>query len=215
MTKGKWDSTGLVKYFKYELWTAVNGLTVLAGLKYDYWDGLKLKNALDKFAGVENKTNKKIIPQESEMYLTRYAQLYDLWTHSNHPELDRKFPPAYFIDWALSKGFRPDWLDWAIERGLFTPKQETEKQLQATPATTVKAKSVSVQIQQEDEILRVIREVLLLDPHALPDRHIGKKGVKAQAKILLGIPSTLFQSIGVFNKAWERLREKDLIKECN
>lgn len=33
------------------------------------------------------------------------------------------YSPKGFIDWVMTKHFRPMWLDWAIERGLYTPKQ--------------------------------------------------------------------------------------------
>lgn len=46
-------------------------------------------------------------------------RLFQLWSGEgstgNHP-------PAYYIDWAISKESPPDWLDWAIERGLYAPK---------------------------------------------------------------------------------------------
>ncbi len=93
----------------------------------------------------------------------------------------------------------------------------------SAPLVTVKAEvdggvakeisaTVKLQIQQEDEILRVIREALQLDPLALPDRPNGVSGSKSLARKMLGIPCALFQSEGVFRKAWERLRAKDLIK---
>ena len=34
-----------------------------------------------------------------------------------------RLAPDFFIDWALSKRFRPDWLDWAIERKLYIPSE--------------------------------------------------------------------------------------------
>ena len=60
---------------------------------------------------------------------------------------------------------------------------------------------------QENEILRVIRE-LEYDPKALPKDTPGKSGIKAEVRALL--PNF---SITVFNKAWERLSTAgDIIK---
>lgn len=49
------------------------------------------------------------------------SQLFQYWNSGKHPDCT---PLPYFIEWALSKGFRPAWLDRAIEFGLYTPKQE-------------------------------------------------------------------------------------------
>ena len=57
---------------------------------------------------------------------------------------------------------------------------------------------------QEQEILRVIHE-LGHDPKALPRDVPGVNGVKAAVRGRLNIPSNTFRSLGVFDKAWERL----------
>lgn len=67
--------------------------------------------------------------------------------------------------------------------------------------------------QQEDEILRIIEEVLLLKPLHLPQVKKGKAGTKAAVRKQLGIPSNLFVSDKVFNTAWERLRANNKVKE--
>lgn len=48
-------------------------------------------------------------------------RLKTLWINGHANNIS--FSPEYFIDWALSKRFRPDWLDWAIEQKLYTPKE--------------------------------------------------------------------------------------------
>lgn len=53
----------------------------------------------------------------------QYCQLLQYWNSGKHPD---RTPPSYFVEWALSKNFRPAWLDRAIEFGLYVPKQETE-----------------------------------------------------------------------------------------
>ncbi len=60
---------------------------------------------------------------------------------------------------------------------------------------------------QEDEILRVIAE-LKYTATALPKAPNGKSGVKAQVRTSLSFPP------GVFNKAWERLRQREAIQDA-
>lgn len=69
------------------------------------------------------------------------------------------------------------------------------------------------QIQQEKEILRIIKEELRLDPLNLPAIEPGKSGTKATVREKLGIPRSPFQSNIVFDKAWGRLHTKKLIIE--
>ena len=64
---------------------------------------------------------------------------------------------------------------------------------------------------QEDEILRVIRE-LGHEPNKLPPRLSGKPWAKSEVWKAIGV-SQLFVSAGVFNKAWERLRASKAIAE--
>lgn len=54
--------------------------------------------------------------------INRLLQL--LSSESNSVRLG-KHPPAFFIEWGLSKDIKPAWLDWAIERGLYTPQAGT------------------------------------------------------------------------------------------
>jgi len=50
-------------------------------------------------------------------------RLRNFWLASDNDK--ERYAPSFIIEWALSKHFRPDWLDWAIERGLYIPKQLT------------------------------------------------------------------------------------------
>jgi hypothetical protein len=65
------------------------------------------------------------------------------------------------------------------------------------------AKTLPRQRQQEAEVLRVLRE-LGHDPHALPRNTPGRAGPKAAAFGRLGWRK---EKRGVFDKAWERLRQ--------
>lgn len=131
MENSQWDQTELEKYLLYDFWTVDNGLAVMAGTKYGSPGESMLKE--------EN-----LIPNLSELRTKKYRDLRGLWESSiysrraikearntdAHP-LYHEYPSTYIIEWALSKRFRPDWLDWAIERGLYIPKQEAEKSAQA------------------------------------------------------------------------------------
>jgi len=76
----------------------------------------------------------------------------------------------------------------------------------ATSGSQSKSRPPPQQRYQEQEILRVIKE-LKYDPTKLPKDTPGKSGVKAEVRGRLNF------STGVFNKAWERLSHtKEIIK---
>ena len=52
-------------------------------------------------------------------------RLLQLWSSESDSVRLEKHPPAFFIEWALSKNIKPEWLDWAIERGLYISKKKT------------------------------------------------------------------------------------------
>lgn len=54
-------------------------------------------------------------------FVDSHLQYLQYWNSGRHPEIT---PLAYFIEWAQSKNFRPEWLTQAIMLGLYTPKQE-------------------------------------------------------------------------------------------
>ena len=143
MEKNKWDSTELDLYLLYENWAVKNGLAVLVGQKYNSAD--------------ERIHFRKTMQEESVSALSanRYERLCRLWEHSNHREenfllrnpnlLLCECRPVYIIQWALSKGFRPDWLDWAIEHDLYTLKQETEIPCHAETSPAYSTSWLSIQ----------------------------------------------------------------------
>ena len=68
------------------------------------------------------------------------------------------------------------------------------------------------QIQQEKEILRIIQNVLRLDPLNLPKRPKGKPWIKAEVRKYIEIPNQPFQSDTTFDKAWSRLLQQGKLK---
>jgi|GEM_PF-4222684 len=61
-------------------------------------------------------------------FVDKFELLNEYWKSGKHP--DRTSLP-YFIEWALSKNFRPAWLDRAIEFGLYVPPHGAEPTAQS------------------------------------------------------------------------------------
>lgn len=53
--------------------------------------------------------------------LLRFKLAYDkrltVWNSGSHSEL--RYPPKYFVDWAVNKGFNIPWLDWVKAQGYY------------------------------------------------------------------------------------------------
>lgn len=119
-----WDETELEVFLLYDQWEAGKAMNLLAGL--DYWamtsflEGVTILDDQRFRDELSNQQQKEFIRQ----ILKKYKRVTMPWVGSGR-EHDYKHTPVYFIEWALSKRFRPDWLDWAIERGLYIPKQES------------------------------------------------------------------------------------------
>jgi hypothetical protein len=91
--------------------------------------------------------------------------------------------------------------DWSIPQELRALSRDSDAPKSA-------ARPVSRHDYQEQEILRVIRE-LGYNPKSLPKSSGGKAGVKAEVRRKL-----TFSQV-VFDKAWERLRDSDEIVDAN
>lgn len=124
----EWDWTELNLYLRYDYWKATDGLAVLAGCRYPYGG--------DTMLDYDEPVHRDC-PSHGELCADRYAQLCGIWERSklsdneerhggNCDIFDREYSPVYFIEWALSKKLRIDWLDWAIERGLYIPIKKAE-----------------------------------------------------------------------------------------
>jgi len=87
-----------------------------------------------------------------------------------------------------------------------------EKQIIEQVATISTEKPLQRHRSQEDGILRVISR-LGYEPKKLPRAKAGKAGVKAEVRKEFNFPSEVFVSHGVFEKAWERLRQQKEIQD--
>lgn len=132
MKRGQnWDKSKLQDYLLYDYWQPYNAWRVLSGL--DYFAPTKTKEndrTLDLLMPLELDFDDYI--SEVDDMTTNVDRLRDFWNSSKLE--DDKYPPAFFVEWALCKRFRPDWLNWAIERSLYTPKQETRETTQPETA---------------------------------------------------------------------------------
>lgn len=94
-----------------------------------------------------------------------------------------------------------NWIEWAEGKGYSVAHLLTAD----APAAKVEAVPAKLQIQQEDEILKIIKDNLKLNPLELPKNKQGKAGIKAEVRLLLNWNGT------IFGKAWERLLQKKLL----
>lgn len=116
--KQNWDDSNLTDYLLYGNWYPYQGWCLLAGaapvpIRKEV-KPLDLKTVLFELTPDDYKKWIKHV----ELKIDR---LRDFWFSDDLPEENKS--PSFFIEWALSKRFRPDWLDWAIEKGLYTEKQ--------------------------------------------------------------------------------------------
>ena len=124
-----WERSGLADYLLYDYWVSYRAWYVLAGYHYyaetDSDFNILIDSALNKRLALEC-FEFDVAPraEEERAEMEKNAnRLHKFWINAGH--INDPHPPQFFIEWALSKRIRPAWLDWAIERGLYTPKQET------------------------------------------------------------------------------------------
>ena len=112
--KQDWDNSDLTDYLLYGNWSAYQGWCLLAGADGNN-DSVPLDSDLFKCTTTDDQ-------KEWMGYLElKIDRLRNFWLADELSNENK--PPLFFIEWALSKRFRPEWLDWAIEKGLYTEKQ--------------------------------------------------------------------------------------------
>ena len=129
-----WSKTGLKDYLLYDKWDQNSACCVLAGL--DFHQNRESKG--DMLLDTENYFDfladgyEKILDQISIDYSRLKA-----FSATSDQEREYDTPRAY-IDWALSKQFKPLWLDWAIGKNLYIPKQEAiQEKIETANADTI------------------------------------------------------------------------------
>lgn len=108
-----WNESKLEFYLLHDSWSAYSAWRILSG--FDFQRDLRpLDGGFDYFC---DKFEHDKIEMEASL-----DKLKKLWINSKKD--DEIHSPTYFIEWALSKRFRPEWLNWAIEKNLYIPTQE-------------------------------------------------------------------------------------------
>ena len=107
-----WECSGLQDLLLYDFWTPYQGWCIIAGLDYRVLDKGEKLEAL--FAPSDDITDFLFSSDEVD-------RLRDFWLNADMGETVQT--PKFIIDWALSKRFKPKWLEWAIQENLYQPKE--------------------------------------------------------------------------------------------
>jgi hypothetical protein len=114
--KQDWGNSNLADYLLYDEWEFDNAFRLLAGSDYK-------NNNLLYVIDTPHKPIKDLSSKiQRDLVEKNLARLEDFWSSGNKRRIP--YSPSFFIEWALSKRFRPDWLDWAIEQGLYITRQD-------------------------------------------------------------------------------------------
>lgn len=129
-----WNKSRLQDYLLYDKWQPFFSWQILAGfdgeltcstrserveLDSEYLLDLASKHLLGYASGITS-DDEYIDKNQIQKMLNNIDRLESFWRSSNWEGMPKS--PASFIDWALSKHIRPNWLDWAIENKLYIPK---------------------------------------------------------------------------------------------
>jgi hypothetical protein len=113
-----WELSGLEDLLLYDFWTPYQGWCILAGLDYRILDRGEKQKAL--FINSDDITDYLFSCDEVD-------RLRDFWLNADKGDTVQR--PSFIIDWALSKRFKPDWLEWAIQKKLY---ETTESKISAS-----------------------------------------------------------------------------------
>jgi hypothetical protein len=131
-----WDDSRLRDYLAYDCWTPHIGLCSLTGFDYlasekgdhsaparfDFTSALSPSAFMNPDAKGQESADSLLIRMNEDL-----DRLRGFWENSGAHIKTEDHSPKFFIEWASKKGFRPDWLGWAIERKLYIPKQEADQ----------------------------------------------------------------------------------------
>lgn len=116
-----WNNTKLQDYLLFDYWLPYQGWCILAGLDTGNKDNFLLDFDLEL---TEDEKDAMEVKRYKNQLINNVDRLREFWLSGQNDDVYQ--PPAYFIEWALSKRFRPDWLDWAIEKKLYIPSSKAE-----------------------------------------------------------------------------------------
>jgi hypothetical protein len=128
-----WERSMLGAYLLCDSWSLDGGLCLLSGFDYpartnsapNQPDG---RHTMDPgiFQGHRGR-DAFIVEELLSRMQNDLQQLRIIWAKSRRDKEAEYYEPAFFIEWALSKTFIPDWMDWATGTGRYIRKQETDK----------------------------------------------------------------------------------------
>ncbi len=104
--------------FLLDYWDSEDGLNYLVGISdlSEIGNGSSMHttfviNTLDHFTYTDD-AEEAIVTN----FRHKLNRITKIWNSGGHPQHN---PPYYYIDWALSKGFKIPWLNYAIENGFY------------------------------------------------------------------------------------------------
>lgn len=198
-----WSSSRLVEYLSYAYWSPHIGLCTLAGFDHRCCDkgnnnapaNFNFTSALDPGAFMSYKNENSAAEEQLLTHMNEdIDRLRGFWENSGNDIEDRKYPPAFFIEWALSIGIRPSWLKWAFKRKLYIPKREEGKtpplDFDKTSITCPPELAMATQAgahadapAAKGEALPVVSPSIKEIPGKIPNVTSGKLAIKAAWKI--------------------------------
>lgn len=135
-TGQEWEDSLLRDYLLYDYWSPHIGLCTLSGFDYQTLDNdgdsmpanYEFANVLSPIAFMSF-IGGNVALEESQLTTMKYEidRLRNFLENSGNDKESKKYQPAFFIDWALSKNFCPPWLNWAIEKNLYRQKLAADK----------------------------------------------------------------------------------------
>lgn len=124
-----WYESRLATYLLFDVWSPDDGLCILAGFDFsahqhgtpyqlDWTQALSPNTFQHANQEDEHQATALIDSMQEEL-----MSLMMIWANTRRDTEDEGYSPAFFIEWALSRKFTPDWLAWAIGTGRYVPKQ--------------------------------------------------------------------------------------------
>lgn len=111
----EWDRTNLQDLLLYDNWSTSMAMCALAGFdiaNFKLGEKLNPIHLIDK-----SRASDGFYYADCYLNLQRLNRLWESTTYGNNEFR----PPSFFINWALSKKLKPEWLDWAINENLYIP----------------------------------------------------------------------------------------------